>query len=86
MTHRTLGFVRWTIRPDRDIDAPPTTYAFRCLGEDENDKPCGAESTKSENFALARGWTFDHLREHPGHTSYAEVLQRPWVMWRGGPT
>ncbi|MGV9879530.1 DUF7848 domain-containing protein [Streptomyces sp. NPDC003006] len=46
MTRRTLG--RWTIRPHRDVDAPPTTYAFRCLTQYEDGKPCGAESKESE--------------------------------------
>lgn len=82
MTRRTLG--RWTIRPHRDVDAPPTTYAFRCLTRDENGKPCGAESKESENFAVACDWTFDHMRERPNHIRYTEILQRPWVMWRGG--
>ncbi|MEU1120692.1 MULTISPECIES: hypothetical protein [unclassified Streptomyces] len=28
---RRFGFVTMTFRPDRDDDAPPTTYGLRCL-------------------------------------------------------
>jgi hypothetical protein len=79
-------FVRWTLRPDEDDDAPPLTYAFRCLTLAEDDTECSATSAPSTDPAGPQKWTFDHLRSHPGHTSYAEVIERPWVMWRKGPS
>lgn len=85
VTRQTWGFVNWTLRPNREPDAPLTRYKFRCVTEDENGEPCGAESDECENFAAARDWTYDHMRDHPDHVSYAEVVVRPWAMWRYGP-
>ncbi|WP_405793366.1 hypothetical protein [Streptomyces sp. NBC_01506] len=31
-------------------------------------------------------WVFAHLRAHPDHLSYAEVIERPWVMKPEGLT
>ncbi len=81
---RTLALVRWTLKPDQDDDAPPLTYRFRCLTLKEDDSECGAESEAHADPSDAQAWAFQHLREHPEHTSYAEVMERPWVMWRGG--
>lgn len=85
VTRRTFGYINWSLRPNREPDAPPTVFRFRCLTESEDSEPCGAESDESENFAVARDWTYGHMRAHPTHVSYAEVLVRPWVMWRLGP-
>ncbi|MBW1601423.1 hypothetical protein JJV70_04735 [Streptomyces sp. JJ66] len=84
-TRRVFRFVTWTLRLDQDDDAPPLTYAFRCLTLRDDDTECGARSQPSTDPAAARKWAFGHLREHPGHTSYAEVIERPWVMWPGEP-
>ncbi|ARP71919.1 hypothetical protein LK07_21545 [Streptomyces pluripotens] len=81
----TFRFVNWTLRPDRDDDAPPVTYAFRCLTLTGNDTECEARSEPSTDPTEPQTWAFGHLREHPEHTSYAEVIERPWVMWREGP-
>ncbi|WP_455681796.1 DUF7848 domain-containing protein [Streptomyces violascens] len=86
VVRQTFGYVNWTLRPNREPDAPPTRFKFRCLTEDESGKPCGTESKESENFAIARDWTFAHMQSHPTHVSYAEVVVRPWAMWRIGPT
>ncbi|WP_405671369.1 hypothetical protein [Streptomyces sp. NBC_01530] len=32
-----------------------------------------------------QAWVFSHMRRHPERTSYAEVIERPWVMWQEGP-
>lgn len=81
-----LGLVDWTLRPDLDDDAPETTHRFRCLGfkDDDGEIPCGAAGEPVTDFRAAQDWTFAHLREHPEHTSYAEVIDRPYVMQRGG--
>ncbi|WP_051741918.1 DUF7848 domain-containing protein [Streptomyces xylophagus] len=81
---RTFRFVDWTLRPDHDTDAPPLRYAFRCLALDADDTECAAQSSPSNDPTEPQTWAFAHLREHPGHTSYAEVIERPWVMWQGG--
>ncbi|MEE1930371.1 hypothetical protein V1J52_19660 [Streptomyces sp. TRM 70351] len=80
---RMFRFVNWTLRPDREADAPPLTYAFRCLALLGDDTPCDARSQTETDPAGPQEWAFGHLRQHPGHTSYAEVIERPWVMWRG---
>ncbi|MBY8884043.1 hypothetical protein K7472_04190 [Streptomyces sp. PTM05] len=82
---RVFGFVEWTLRPDRDDDAPAVTYALRCLALREDDSECGERSQASADPCGPQEWAFGHLRENPEHTSYAEVIERPWVMWRGGP-
>ncbi|MFF4408094.1 hypothetical protein [Streptomyces sp. NPDC001404] len=79
------AFFDFTISPDMDPDAPPMLYRFRCLGEDDDGTPCGAESEESEDFEEARGWTFKHKKDQPEHTSYEEVLRRPWIMRPGRP-
>ncbi|MCX2969839.1 MULTISPECIES: DUF7848 domain-containing protein [Streptomyces] len=82
---RVFRFVEWTLRLDQDDDAPPLRYAFRCLALEDDDTECAARSPLSEDPGAARAWVFGHLRAHPEHTGYAEVIERPWVMWRGGP-
>ncbi|MCZ7415427.1 hypothetical protein O3441_25800 [Streptomyces sp. WMMC897] len=42
-------------------------------------------SPTSEDPCDPQEWAFGHLREHPEHTSYAEVIERPWAMWWEGP-
>jgi len=81
---RLFRFVQWTLRPDQDDDASPLTYAFRCLALRDDDTECGARSEPGTDPVGSQDWAFAHLREHPEHTSYAEVIERPWVMWRAG--
>ncbi len=83
---RRFAFVDWTLCPDRDDDAPPTTYAFRCLTLTEDDTECAAMSPASVDPTEPQTWVFDHMREHPEHTGYAELIERPWVMWPGRPS
>ncbi|WP_317633488.1 DUF7848 domain-containing protein [Streptomyces sp. HUAS TT20] len=83
---RRFAFFNWTLRPDLDSDASPTTYVFRCLTLKDDDTECAATSPRSECPSEPQTWAFAHMREHPGHTSYAEEIERPWVMWRGDPT
>ncbi|MFJ3933268.1 hypothetical protein [Streptomyces sp. NPDC090029] len=85
-TRRRFAFVDWTLRPDQDDDAPPTTYAFRCLTLSEDDTECAAMSPASEDPTEPQTWAFDHMREHPEHTGYIELIERPWVMWPGRPS
>ncbi|GAA3856197.1 hypothetical protein GCM10023084_07620 [Streptomyces lacrimifluminis] len=85
-TRRTFRFVNWTLRPDQDDDAPPLMYGFRCLALTDDDTGCAAKSSLSKDPTEPQTWAFAHRREHPEHTSYAEVIERPWVMWREGST
>ncbi|WP_405817289.1 hypothetical protein OG241_22450 [Streptomyces sp. NBC_01390] len=85
-TARLFRLVQWTLRPDQDDDAPPLTYAFRCLTLGDDDTNCGARSERSTDPINSQDWAFAHMREYPEHTSYAEVIERPWVMWREGST
>lgn len=85
MTRRVFRFVNWTLRPDRDEDAPPITYALRCLTLNDDDTECTAKSEPSQDPTEPQDWAFAHMRGHPEHTSYAEMIERPYVMWRGDP-
>ncbi|MGW2300983.1 DUF7848 domain-containing protein [Streptomyces sp. NPDC001809] len=84
MRGRTLALVHWALRPDRDEDAPPTTHRYKCLALEEDDSECAAEGEPTATPEEAQAWPFAHMRGNPGHTSYAEIIERPWVMWRGG--
>ncbi|MCX2969351.1 MULTISPECIES: DUF7848 domain-containing protein [Streptomyces] len=81
---RVFRYVNWTLRPDQDDDAPPLAYAFRCLTLRDDGTECDARSKTSTDPAEPQEWAFGHMREHPDHVSFAEVIERPWVMWRGG--
>jgi hypothetical protein len=83
---RQFRLVQWALRPDQDDDAPPLMYAFRCLTLRDDDSECGARSETSTDPVDPQDWAFAHMREYPEHTSYAEVIERPYVMWREGST
>jgi hypothetical protein len=85
VTRSVMRFVNWTLRPDMEPDAPPITHRFRCLGEAEDGTPCGAVSEASEDFTTARDWVFAHVREQPEHRSFAEVIDRPWLVYPSDP-
>jgi len=76
---RTFRFAGWTLRPGHDTDGPPLWYAFRCLALNTDDTERAARSSPSNDPTEPQTWALAHLREHPGHTSYAEVIERPWV-------
>ncbi|PWI44598.1 hypothetical protein, partial [Streptomyces sp. ICBB 8177] len=59
---RVFRFVEWTLRPDRDEDAPPVTYALRCLTLRDDDSECGARSRASTDPCVPQEWAFGHLR------------------------
>ncbi|WP_344464115.1 hypothetical protein [Kitasatospora kazusensis] len=73
-------FLNWTIRHDNAPDAPPTRHMFRCLGEEEDGRSCGAEGPVAADFQEAQRWPFEHLREHQDHRSFAHVAEVPWLM------
>jgi hypothetical protein len=75
----------WRLKPDLDDDAPSLSYTFRCCALKDDDTECAAQSPPSEDPAQPQTWAFTHLRDHPEHTSFAELIERPWRMWREGP-
>lgn len=77
---RVFRFLKWTITPDRACDAPPSRHMFRCLGEDEDGTPCGAQGPVTEDFQEAQAWPFHHLRDHQDHRGYAHVAEAPWLV------
>ncbi|MFB7951833.1 MULTISPECIES: hypothetical protein [unclassified Streptomyces] len=82
---RRFRFVKWVLRPDAEPDAPPLTHRFRCIALDEGDDECGACSAAFTDPGRAQEWAFGHWRANPDHTGFAEVVERPWVMWMDGP-
>lgn len=85
VTRARFRFFNWTITPNTEPDAPATLHRFRCTTEDENGKPCGAESEASQDFHAAQGWAFEHMGAEPDHTGYEQILRRPWGMVQGKP-
>lgn len=82
---RRFRFVKWTLRPDAEVDAPRTAHRFRCVTLDDHDDECGACSGACADPGEAQGWAFGRWRANLDHTSFAETVERPWVMWMGGP-
>ncbi|WP_442973883.1 DUF7848 domain-containing protein [Saccharothrix sp. ST-888] len=54
---------------------------YRCLGEDENGKPCGAEGPVCDDFETAQRWPFDHIESKQEHRSYVHA-----AVPQSGPT
>lgn len=71
MTPRALlRFIAWTISPNKQLDAEPTTRAMQCA-------VCGEKSLVFEEIEPAQLWALKHAgRTH--HLAYREVVTRPW--------
>ncbi|MGE7439602.1 DUF7848 domain-containing protein [Kitasatospora sp. NPDC001175] len=80
MPRKLFRFLDWTLTPDREPDAQPIQHMYRCLAEDEDGKPCGAEGPVHEDFKDAQKWPFEHIKEEQAHRSYAHVAVVPWLM------
>jgi hypothetical protein len=65
----------WTLTPDREPDAEPTTYAMECA-------VCGQSSNGSEDFANEQSWVLEHCGRNPSHHTFREIITRPWRTWR----
>ncbi|MFF5760192.1 hypothetical protein ACFY7A_32740 [Streptomyces longwoodensis] len=75
MTSRTImRHQEWTLQPDREPDAEPTTYAMQCA-------VCGKTSPPSTGFADPQSWVFTHGGRNPSHHTYREIITRPWRAW-----
>ncbi|SCF93326.1 hypothetical protein GA0115259_105097 [Streptomyces sp. MnatMP-M17] len=74
----------WTLEPDREPDAEPTTYVMQCAVDGETSPP-------SEDFAEPQNWVLKHCGLHPSHHTYRAArrqphirqgITRPWRTWR----
>ncbi|MFJ4832807.1 hypothetical protein ACIP79_23330 [Streptomyces sp. NPDC088747] len=65
----------WTLEPDREPDAEPTTYAMQCA-------VCEATSAAGVDFGDPQDWVLAHCGRNPSHHSYREIITRPWRTWR----
>lgn len=65
----------WTLTPDREPDAEPTTYAMECA-------VCEESSAASKDFADPQSWALAHSGRNPSHHTFRESIVRPWRTWR----
>ncbi|MDT0428499.1 MULTISPECIES: DUF7848 domain-containing protein [Streptomyces] len=65
---------QWTLQPDREPDAEPTSYAMQCA-------VCGEISPTDTEFTASQNWVFAHGGRNPTHHTYREVITRPWKAW-----
>ncbi|WP_326697551.1 hypothetical protein OG909_09515 [Streptomyces sp. NBC_01754] len=73
-TRAIVRHVKWTLTPDREPDAEPTTYAMRCV-------VCGERSERSEDWEEPQEWALRHSGGNPSHHTYREIITRPWRTW-----
>ena len=66
---------QWTLTPDSEPDAEPTTHAIKCA-------VCNDTSVCSEDFADPQGWALAHSIENPSHRTFREVVVRSWRTGR----
>ncbi|MEU1493670.1 hypothetical protein ABZ456_25890 [Streptomyces sp. NPDC005776] len=64
----------WTLQPDRESDAEPTSYAMQCV-------VCGATSPTETDYMAPQDWVFAHGGRNPSHHTYRETITRPWRAW-----
>ncbi|MGW0861333.1 DUF7848 domain-containing protein [Streptomyces sp. NPDC002611] len=69
-----LTHVLWTLSPDREPDAEPTTYAMQCAVD-------GETSPASEDPTEPQDWVLEHCGKNPSHHSFREIITRPWRTW-----
>lgn len=69
-----VSYEDWTITPDREPDAEPTTYEMVCC-------VCGDGSANAEDWQAPQDWALRHSGRNPSHHTYREVITRPWRTW-----
>jgi hypothetical protein len=69
---------QWTLTPDREPDAPPTTYQLKCA-------VCGEASEEDTAWYEPQSWALKHSGKNPSHHSFAEVITRPWRTFMHNP-
>jgi hypothetical protein len=77
VTRAVFRFEDVTLAPDQEPDAEWITFAMQCA-------VCEERSAASEETRPVQDWVFEHVREHPGHHSYREVITRPYRAVRVG--
>ncbi|MFE9254000.1 hypothetical protein [Streptomyces sp. NPDC006879] len=71
MTRSVLAFKSWTITPDRESGSEPVTHAMQC-------RECEEKSDDSGSWEAPQTWALEHSGRNPSHTSYREVITRPY--------
>ncbi|MCE7081435.1 hypothetical protein [Streptomyces sp. ST2-7A] len=59
------------IEPAEGPDAEPLLFSARCA-------VCGASGPAGPEAGATPRWMLAHLRSHPGHLSFREVITRPY--------
>jgi hypothetical protein len=73
-TRAVVRHQRWTLQPDREPDAEPTSYAMQCA-------VCGETSPVDTDYSTPQDWVFAHGGRNPSHHTYQEIITRPWRAW-----
>ncbi|MFD4377099.1 hypothetical protein [Streptomyces sp. NPDC058486] len=68
-----LAYVEWKITPDRREGTEPVTHAFQCTLPE-----CLEKSDDSGDWEAPQSWALAHSGRHPSHTSYREIITRPY--------
>lgn len=68
MSRRRYRFRDFTMT--QDPDSPPIEHQLVC-------KDCGEAGPVANSSQSAGSWAFRHLRDEPGHLTYAETATRP---------
>lgn len=71
MTRASYRYRTYALVPDTEPDAEPHSYAAQCA-------VCEESGPRGEDAAEAQSWVIGHLRAHPEHFSYREVITRPY--------
>ncbi|MCE7079811.1 hypothetical protein [Streptomyces sp. ST2-7A] len=64
-------FREYSIEPDLEPDAEPIAFTGQCA-------VCGRLGPTGEGGGHLTGWMLAHLRAHPEHLSYREIITRPY--------
>jgi hypothetical protein len=77
VSRASYRFRNYTVRPDLSPDAEPVRHTAQCAVCQE----CGPEAGSSD---AAVAWVVIHLKGHPEHLSYREIITRPYRAVPGG--
>ncbi|WP_313956503.1 hypothetical protein [Streptomyces sp. SAJ15] len=75
----TYRFREYTIGLDRRPQAEPHSFTMQCADCGDHSAPHGSGEGGTE-------WAVAHLKAHPGHLAYREIITRPYRfepgVWR----
>ncbi|MBB0244772.1 hypothetical protein FNQ90_11815 [Streptomyces alkaliphilus] len=66
-----MWFQKHTIEPDHEPDAEPITFAAQYA-------VCEEVGPAGEDDETGTDWMLGHLRAHPEHLTYREIVTRPY--------